>query len=116
MRNAAAAVLSLALLAPPAFAQDTEEGLSLMEEGARLLLRGMIAEIDPAIGDFTAFAEEAGPRLRQFAMEMGPALQRILRVIDDLDNYAAPEILPNGDIIIRRLPDAPPFEPGEIDI
>lgn len=53
------------------------EGLSLLEEGTRLFLRGLMAEIEPALDE-----------LRQGLMA--------------LDGYHAPEILPNGDIIIRR--------------
>ena len=35
----------------------------------------------------------------------------MMAVIDDIGNYDMPEFLPNGDIIIRRSPDAPPFTP-----
>ena len=50
------------------------------------------------------------------------AVQRMLRAlqgtIDNLPQYSAPEILPNGDIIIRRLPlkrspDATPPAPAK---
>ena len=34
----------------------------------------------------------------------------VLEQIDSLENYERPEILENGDIIIRRREDAPPFE------
>ena len=33
---------------------------------------------------------------------------RLGELVDDIDAYEAPEIMPNGDIIIRRKPDADP--------
>jgi hypothetical protein len=68
---------------------DVEEGFSLFEEGARLILRGLMAEMEPALRDLE-------------------------RVIEGLDAYEAPEVLPNGDIIIRRKR---PLEPeGDIEV
>jgi hypothetical protein len=43
--------------------------------------------------------------------ELGPALSELQDTIEDWSNYAPPEVLPNGDIIIRRKPDAAPIEP-----
>ena len=115
-----------ALLSGPATAQETEgdmgEGIDLMEEGARLLLRGLLSEMDPALDDLRSFAEEMGPTMRLFAEEMGPAFAELMTQVDDLTNYTAPEFLPNGDIIIRRRPEAPPFapdvpeDPGEVEL
>jgi len=46
-----------------------------------------------------------------------PLLEDLSGQIKDLRNCRAPEILPNGDILIRRRPDAPTYEPGdEIEI
>lgn len=91
---------------PPA---DMAEGLSLLEEGAKLLLRGLLAEIEPTMEDMGSALAEAEPMLREMLAMMG-----------DLRNYEAPEKLPNGDIILRRKPDAPPpvtIPPeGEIDL
>ena len=82
-------VLSLALLAAPVQAQESEdelrEGLDLFGEGTRMLLDG----------------------LRE---QFGPALQDLRGAIGHLDAYEAPELLPNGDIIIRRKE---PLGPGE---
>jgi len=105
--------LTSSLLVAPVAAQEADvgEGLTLMEEGARLLFRGLLSEIDPAIEDFRDFADELGPTMRLFAEEMGPALAELMAQVDDLTNYAAPEFLPNGDIIIRRKPDAPEYLP-----
>lgn len=38
-------------------------------------------------------------------------LMRNFNVIDDPRNYQMPELLPNGDIILRRRPDAPAYVP-----
>lgn len=98
--------------------QDIDEGFSLMEEGAKLLFRGLMQEIEPAMDDLKGLAEDIEPGLRQFALDMGPKMAELLEKIDDFSNYDPPEFLPNGDIIIRRKPDAVPFDPNaaEIDI
>ena len=49
------------------------------------------------------------------ATEMGPALLKMMRTLDSVRYYEAPEILPNGDIIIRRSPDAPDYVPREME-
>jgi len=91
------------LAATPSLAEDkAEEGLSLMEQGAKLLLQGIIQEMEPAIDDLRNFGEEVEPGLRQFIEDMGPALGNLMEKIDDFTVYHPPELLPNGDIIIRR--------------
>lgn len=98
----------LGLAAAPLAAQETEEeGLSLMERGAKLFMEGIMKEMEPAIDEFQGLAEEMGPALRQFANEMGPKLSELLDEVEDWNAYQAPEMLPNGDIIIRRKPDHP---------
>lgn len=82
---------------------DVEEGLDLLEEGAKLLFRGLRDDIEPSMRD---------------TMEQMVEMMRDLNWnglgIEDLDDYHPPEVLPNGDIIIRRRT---PLEPGpEIDI
>lgn len=97
----------------PAFAQDdVEEGFSLMEEGAKLLFRGLMSEMEPALEDF---AQELEPALDLFANEMGPAFLKLMQTIDSVSNYQAPEVLPNGDILIRRRPNAPEYTPQDND-
>jgi hypothetical protein len=39
---------------------------------------------------------------------MGPALTTLLAEVEDWADYAPPETLPNGDIIIRRKPEPDP--------
>lgn len=108
----------LALAASPATAQgDVDEGLSLLDQGARLLFRGLLSEMEPALDEMRGLAEQMGPQMEAFARQMGPAMAELLRQIDDLTNYDAPVMLPNGDIIIRRKPGAPQFEPkGEVEL
>lgn len=99
-------VLILALALPmPALAQEDpapDDGPSLMERGARLFFRGLIEEMDPAMRAFGDFVQEAGPEMERFMQEMGPALKDLLAKVDDIRNYHGPEMLPNGDIILRR--------------
>lgn len=104
-------------LSGPVFAQDApeeggdvSEGFSLMEEGAKLLFRGIMSEMEPAIEDFAGLAEEIEPALDLLASEMGPVLLELFQTLDSVRYYERPEILPNGDIIIRRSPNAPEFE------
>ncbi len=67
---------------------DVREGFSLLQEGTRLLLEGLLKEI-------------------------GPALLELQGRIIDLNAYYAPEVLPNGDIIIRRKVPLIPAAPSE---
>lgn len=90
---------------------QTEEGFDLMEEGARMLMRGLMNEMEPTIDALRDSFQEMGPAFAEFAQSVGPAFAELLDQIDDLSNYDAPELLPNGDIIMRRRPDAPVWEP-----
>ena len=84
-----AAVASFAAL--PVMAEEKgemSEGFDLLSEGTKLLLRGLMSEMEPAFREL----EDA---------------------LDNLHAYHPPEILPNGDIIIRRrtpVEDAPQDE------
>ena len=88
-------LIPLAFVAAPAFAQDTPEPQwrDLMSEALRLFMKGLMEEMEPAIDDLSS-------------------------LLDNLDAYHAPEVLPNGDIIIRRKtpiePDAP--AQGEVEL
>ncbi len=97
MKPTAILVAATLALAMPAQAQDERgdmsEGLDLLSEGTRLLLRGLMNEMEPA-------------------------LKELERNLDNLNAYYPPEILPNGDIIIRRrvpLQVEPP-EDDEVDL
>lgn len=123
MRKSYYALLTAISLAMPVQAQDTtvedstemEEGFDLMEEGAKLLLRGLLNEMEPALDDFEELAEgmirDFGPAMQEFAEQMEEGLAEVLTLIDNIRYYENPEILPNGDIIIRRREDAPEYVP-----
>jgi hypothetical protein len=111
-------MLVLSLVASPAFAQETpvvpptdDDGFSLMEEGMKLVMRGMMTEMEPALNEMEKALAEIGPKWQ----ELGPKFTELIKMIDDFRNYDAPEMLPNGDIIIRRNPPLIPkleFLPG----
>jgi len=92
---------------------DPDEGMSLMERGAQMFLDGMMREMAPTLEDLSELGENVGPALRSFAREMGPALADVLEQVEDWSVYEAPEILPNGDIIMRRKPETEPDAPEE---
>ena len=71
------AAILLFLSLTPAFAQDEGGGRDLMAEALRLFMKGLLEEVEPTLKDFSA-------------------------LLENLDAYHPPEVLPNGDIIIRR--------------
>ncbi|MEM6637501.1 MAG: hypothetical protein AAF667_16600 [Pseudomonadota bacterium] len=94
------ALLSIMLaVGTPVAAEDKDsslkDGMELLSEGTRLLIEGLIQEMQPALDG------------------LGDALS-------DLNAYHPPEILPNGDIILRRkepLEDELEIGPdGEVEI
>ncbi len=98
------ALTAALVLASPALAQD-EDGKSLMEQGAELFFEGLRREMEPALEDLRDLAEQVGPAMQSFMQEMGPALAELAAQVEDWSAYEAPEMLPNGDIIIRKKPD-----------
>ena len=98
----AALILAAALatvVAGPAAAQEVEpEGRGLVERGAEMVMRGLLQEMAPAIDD----------------------LERTMTLLDGvigrIEEYEAPEMLPNGDIIIRRKPEPGPDLGPERDL
>ncbi len=72
MKQILALTLVVGLIAPAALAEDAPEtdmgeGLSLMDEGARLLLRGLIDEMAPAMDAMRDNLDELGPAFSEFA-------------------------------------------------
>lgn len=116
LTHAPALAFSVALLTAPVHAQEDERGLSLMEEGMKLFFKGLMSEMEPAIEELEGLAREVEPALRNFLTEMGPALRGILEEVEDWSAYHPPEILPNGDIIIRRKTPADAPEGDEIEL
>ena len=96
-------VLPLALAAAPAAAQEGERpgsGPGLVERGVERMMRGLLEEMAPAIRDIeTTMALLEG-------------------VIGQVEQYEAPEMLPNGDIIIRRKREGidPLVDPGDGEV
>lgn len=82
--------LILSLCALPAFAQEVEE------KPADKLMRFL-----------DRFSIETQEFLGLMAEEFGPAIETLRERIEDWSYYEKPEMLPNGDIIIRRKPDHP---------
>lgn len=72
--------LILALPLPARAQSEEDSGRDLMAEALRLFMRGLMSEMQPALDDLSEFVE-------------------------GLDRYHPPELLPNGDIIIRRKTD-----------
>jgi hypothetical protein len=90
----------------PVSAQDsTPDASGSMERGLRLFMDGLTQEMEPALRDLQDLAEDTAPFLRSLQQELAD-------VVTDLDAYQAPEILPNGDILIRRRD---PLEGDEVE-
>lgn len=104
----------IALLTPfPAMAED---GPSMMERGLRMFMEGLMDEMEPALRDLEDLTREAGPLMKQLERDLGQTLESMG---DSLNAYHPPEILPNGDIIIRRrdpLPEVDRNSDGSVDL
>ncbi len=112
---------AMCLAAPLAAQEEGEDnGLTLMERGAQMFFEGIMREMEPAMKDLEGLAERMGPEVKRFVDEMGPAFADLMEKIDDFSAYHPPELLPNGDIILRKKsPDEmqeEPLEHGEIEI
>lgn len=100
------ATLAFAVVAPPAQAEDP-------------------APRDPDAGEFEReldVMKEKFDRLWDDVVKsMEPAIDRLVRTfealerVDDFKYYEDPEVLENGDIIMRRKEDAPPLPPPGVD-
>lgn len=105
-RLALALATSLAVASPAASQEaEPEEGSRLVERGIDLMMRGLLSEVAPALGDIER------------------TMMLLEGVIGRIGAYQAPELLPNGDILIRRKieggPEAGPEvapEDGEVDL
>ena len=111
MKTLKACVLGVGLcLSAGGASAEEDSGRSLMAEGMELFLKGLQDEIAPTLDGFTAMMEEIGPGLQGFLEEMGPKLGAVFSKVEDWSSYHAPEMLPNGDIIMRKKT---PEEMGE---
>ncbi len=108
-----------AAFALPATAEE-EDAPTLMEQGAEMFFEGLRREMEPALDELLGLADQFGPAMRSFMQEMGPALAELAAEVKDWSVYELPEILPNGDIIIRKkqtedAPDKPEVLPEDPD-
>lgn len=88
----------LLVLALPAHAQEAEPP-SLVERGLQLFMEGLAEEMAPALRDLEGLAE----RMAEDALPLMEALRdRLGDAFAGLDAYHPPEVLENGDILIRR--------------
>jgi len=87
-----------------------------MERGAQLFFEGLMQEMSPALEEMSKLLDDAGPALQNFMVEMGPKLREVLDEVEDWSAYEAPEVLENGDIIMRRKAPAPEVEQPQIDL
>ena len=94
-------------LASPAITQEAEPP----RDGIDRFFDGLRDGMDGALGALEDWTEEFGPAMKSFMEEMGPALSEMMDEVKDWSRYEAPEMLPNGDIIIRRKPE-PPEDPA----
>lgn len=96
--------------------EQDDNGSNLMQRGAELFWEGLRKEMAPSLEELEELMATIGPSMQGFLAEMGPALAEIAGKIEDWSVYEAPEILPNGDIIIRRKqPDPAEPDPAEPD-
>lgn len=79
------------VMADTAKNDDVGQGLNLVEKGMKQLFRGMLEEMGPVKDD-----------LRNLLENMGPMMLELQEMVGDVTQYHVPEMLPNGDIIIRR--------------
>ena len=82
--------LIMCLAAAPAAAQETEDDPGFLSRGVETFLRELFSDVEPA--------------LRELRDKIGEL---------DLDRYHPPEMLPNGDILLRRKQPPEPSEPEE---
>lgn len=98
MKHIPAALIALTLSAPAHAEEPTMDDLFKhfedLSKNAQTLLEGWVTEL--------------GPKLE----ELGPALEGFANKIEDMSAYHPPEVLENGDIIIRKKQPLPP-QPDE---
>lgn len=81
-----------------------------------------VAEDKPAdtfLEEFEKFSDEAQEFFGSLAESIAPMLEGLQERMGDLSQYEKPEILPNGDIIIRRkqpVSDTEEKPDGQVDL
>lgn len=100
-------ILILGLLAAPiplAAQPNAEDGFGLVERGLGIIADNLWTEFGPQL-------DQLGQGMGKALTDLGPVLNDLAVLVDDLGNYQTPERLENGDILIRRRADAPPPPP-----
>jgi hypothetical protein len=90
---------------PPPATPEVNQGVDLMEQGAMLLLRGLMSQVEPQLDEMSKALADIEPMVRQ-----------LMELVSDIHNYHAPEVLPNGDILIRKKTPAELLAEPEGDI
>jgi len=123
-----AALILVALLSGPALAQSgPAPDCPFLAPGCDRLPR-LLGEIDrdlaPLLREYgREFRLDPGreldgrlaPLLDRLGRRMDPILRELIELMGDLTGWEAPEVLPNGDILIRRRPPGPRSRPPEAD-
>lgn len=106
------ALMPLALPAQDAPPPDSEmdQGMSLLQQGAELFLRGLMTEVQPQMQDMQKGLDDLGAKMGSALDQAQPWISALSSMVGDFGYYDPPERLPNGDIIIRRKSDAPPVQ------
>ncbi len=94
-------------VSPPAGEMD--QGMSLLEEGAKLFLRGLMTEVEPRMQEMQKGLDDLGTKMGSALDQAQPWITALSSMVDDFGNYDPPERLPNGDILMRRKPGSPPL-------
>ena len=119
-----ALILALMLAGPLAAQTEGAPDCPLLAPGCERLprlLEDFERDMAPLLRDLQ---REAEPRLRDLERDLAPLLDGLGRRVDpilrdladlmgDLSGWEAPEVLPNGDILIRRRPAPPPPRPQD---
>ena len=95
-----------------------EPSLGLIEQSAQFFLRGLLQQLPDELKDLEALTGSLEVSLRSFTQEMAPYLRDLLQQVEDWSEYQAPEVLSNGDIILRKKRSIQPVVPplGDIDL
>jgi len=110
-------ICAIALLSSFPFATLAQDAVpeppGLMERGARMFMEGLMQEMEPALEDLQGLAQDFAPMMEQFSGEMRGAFVDLLDKVEDWSAYHPPQILPNGDIIMRRKQPEPEASPED---
>ena len=100
-------------LALPVQAQEEDRKIPDGTQGAELFLEGLRQGNGARNRRFArAWSINSARPCSRFMQEMGPALAELAAQVQDWSAYEAPEMLPNGDIIIRKKPMDQPEDPA----